>query len=141
MPTYGFGANVNFPNFPNRGSVSHYFPCSGSFERDHGYSIEGVFEQYVHCMKHITLSGPTYFAPLIKEVVEQTRDKYSKDAYSYTVLLIITDGDIHDMQKTKDWIVEGSELPLSIIIVGVGQASFTSMEELDSDDKVGQASP
>ena len=69
VPTYGFGATVNFPNFPNKGSVSHYFPCSGSFENDHGYTVEGIFDQYIHCMRHISLNGPTYFAPLIKEVV------------------------------------------------------------------------
>ena len=38
------------------------------------------------------------------------------------------------MQRTKDEIVRGSELPLSIIIVGVGSANFKSMEELDGDD-------
>jgi hypothetical protein len=38
--------------------------------------------------------------------------------------LILTDGIINDMQKTIDEIVRGSDLPLSIIIVGVGEADF-----------------
>ena len=42
--------------------------------------------------------------------------------------MIITDGIINDMQKTIDQIVRGSNLPLSIIIVGVGNADFSSME-------------
>ena len=87
-------------------------------------------------MKFIDLDGPTYFAPMIKEIVEFTREAFRQDDNNYTVLLILTDGCIHDMQATKDWIVEGSYLPLSIIIVGVGDADFTLMEELDSDDKV-----
>ncbi len=87
-------------------------------------------------MKYISLSGPTYFAPLIKEVVQRAKHSYAQDPYSYTVLLILTDGDIHDLAATTDWIIEGSELPLSIIIVGIGEATFTSMEHLDSDDKV-----
>ena len=49
--------------------------------------------------------------------------------------LIITDGIINDMQKTIDEIVRGSELPLSIIIVGVGDADFSSMDVLDADDE------
>ena len=48
--------------------------------------------------------------------------------------MIITDGIITDMQKTIDQIVRGSELPLSIIIVGVGGADFSNMDVLDADD-------
>lgn len=50
-------------------------------------------------------------------------------------MLILTDGIINDMQKTIDQIVRGSELPLSIIIVGVGAADFSSMDVLDADDE------
>jgi hypothetical protein len=49
------------------------------------------------------------------------------------VLLIITDGQITDMEKTKQSIVLASDQPLSIIIVGVGNADFGRMKELDSD--------
>jgi hypothetical protein len=54
----------------------------------------------------------------------------------YHVLLILTDGAITDMPQTKDEIVALSELPCSIIIIGVGGADFTKMEELDGDDGV-----
>lgn len=40
------------------------------------------------------------------------------------------------MPRTKELIVQLSELPCSIIIVGVGNADFTAMEELDGDDGV-----
>lgn len=36
------------------------------------------------------------------------------------VLLILTDGEIHDMSLTKSYIVEAGNLPMSIIIVGIG---------------------
>ena len=44
------------------------------------------------------------------------------DGSQYYVLLIITDGVITDMAKTKDAIVAACDLPLSILIVGVGNA-------------------
>ena len=53
----------------------------------------------------------------------------------YNILLIITDGIISDMQAAIDAIVDGSTLPLSIIIVGVGSADFSSMDVLDADDE------
>ena len=52
----------------------------------------------------------------------------------YHCLLILTDGVIHDLRETVDKIVECAEYPLSIIIVGVGDADFTAMETLDSDE-------
>lgn len=53
----------------------------------------------------------------------------------YHTLLLLTDGAIHDHNKTKDQIVELSNYPVSIIIVGVGSADFTNMQELDADLK------
>ena len=47
--------------------------------------------------------------------------------------MLLTDGIINDMQKTIDEIVAGSQLPTSIIIVGIGDADFESMEDLDAD--------
>jgi hypothetical protein len=38
------------------------------------------------------------------------------------------------MQDTADAIVEAGRLPLSIIIVGIGNANFDAMDVLDADD-------
>ena len=51
----------------------------------------------------------------------------------YPILLILTDGAIHDMDETIDEIIQLAKLPCSIIIVGVGDADFDAMEELDGD--------
>jgi len=58
----------------------------------------------------------------------------SQHNQKYQILLILTDGIINDMKQTIDEIVRGSELPMSIIIVGVGDADFSSMDVLDADD-------
>ena len=59
----------------------------------------------------------------------------SQNNQKYMILMIITDGIINDMDRTIDEIVRGSTLPLSIIIVGVGDADFSSMDVLDADDE------
>ena len=43
------------------------------------------------------------------------------------MLLILTDGEIHDMKKTIDTVIESSFLPISIIIIGLGNANFDKM--------------
>ena len=52
---------------------------------------------------------------------------------TYPILLLLTDGVIHDMPATKNLVWELSHLPCSVIIVGVGDANFDAMEELDGD--------
>jgi len=50
---------------------------------------------------------------------------------AYSILLILTDGCVSDVHATKQAIAQMSGSPLSIIIVGVGQADFSGMEDLD----------
>ena len=38
------------------------------------------------------------------------------------------------MPQTREAIVQAARLPVSIIIVGIGEADFDAMEELDGDD-------
>ena len=52
----------------------------------------------------------------------------------YYVLLLLTDGVLTDMEDTKAAIIKASRLPMSVIIVGVGQADFKDMNELDADE-------
>ena len=49
---------------------------------------------------------------------------------------MLTDGALTDMNDTMTAIIRASRLPMSVIIVGVGNADFTSLEALDSDDKL-----
>ena len=59
----------------------------------------------------------------------------NREENHYYILLILTDGWINDMQQTRDKIVEASYLPMSIIIVGIGKADFTLMNQLDGDEE------
>jgi len=43
-------------------------------------------------------------------------------------LISFQDGVVTDLQETKDALVKASDLPLSILIVGVGGADFKEME-------------
>jgi vacuolar-type H+-ATPase subunit F/Vma7 len=65
-------------------------------------------------------SGPTYFSEIISTANSIASQPMSAKHQHYSILLILTDGLITDMQKTIDTIVAASDKPLSIIIVGVG---------------------
>jgi hypothetical protein len=50
---------------------------------------------------------------------------------SYTILLILTCGNIENLKETKKELAEASNTPLSVVIVGIGaDHDFESMEFL-----------
>ena len=51
-------------------------------------------------------------------------------ANTYSILLIITDGIMDSFEETKEKLSVYSEVPLSVIIVGVGRTDFRSMYAL-----------
>ena len=96
--------------------------------------IDGLCEAYKKCLNSVQLYGPTYFSEILNNVAAKSSNICSQQSQTYNILLIITDGVINDMQRSIDAIVDATHLPLSIIIVGVGNADFTNMEILDADD-------
>ncbi|EDQ89579.1 uncharacterized protein MONBRDRAFT_36908 [Monosiga brevicollis MX1] len=124
FPAFGYGAK-----FPN-GTVSHDFALNGNGDNPFCSGVPGVITAYQQALHTVDLWGPTNFAPIISRMAGIAEAHSERQ---YHVLLIITDGQITDMADTKMAIIKASRLPMSIVIIGVGGADFSSMEELDSD--------
>ena len=117
--------------------------------------IYGIEQAYIRALNPgggsiFALSGPTLFQPILRKSHNLAKNAHAEfiqkrkinpddpnNPIQYFILLIITDGIINDMKQTKDEIVAiaNERLPLSIIIVGVGNADFSKMDELDGDDQ------
>lgn len=124
FPCYGFGANIN-------GVPTPIFNLN--FQPDPNiHLISNVIEAYHNALNVVRLWGPTQFGPIIRSfnnIIKQENDKLK-----YNILLILTDGQIEDVDQTIEELVDGSFLPLSVIIIGVGKADFSSMNILDADE-------
>ena len=127
---YGFGGKL--PNV----QVSHCFALNGNSVNPNCTGIEGVLQAYRQALNNVQLWGPTWFSEVIRScsAIALESDARQRQEQKYYVLLIITDGAINDMAATVDAIVSACSLPLSIVIVGVGNADFASMNALDGDD-------
>lgn len=123
----GFGAKI-----PPNGEISHHFPLNSNEKHPYCTSIDEILQRYRETLKRIELFGPSSFAPAINHTISIA--KQHQDGKHYFVLLIITDGVIADRKQTINAIIDASKYPISIIIVGVGDADFDDMDELDSDD-------
>uniref|UniRef100_A0A8C3ASI1 Copine-3 n=1 Tax=Cyclopterus lumpus TaxID=8103 RepID=A0A8C3ASI1_CYCLU len=133
FPAFGFGAKLP----PDYQAANHEFALNFNPTNPYCKGIDGIIEAYRMVMPQLKLSGPTNFSPIINHVASiAAQGAQSNSASQYFVLLILTDGEITDLDQTRDAIVRASRLPLSIIIVGVGPADFKAMELLDGDDGV-----
>ncbi|CAI2170259.1 16459_t:CDS:10 [Funneliformis geosporum] len=129
FPVYGFGAKFN-------GVLSHTYPLNNNFSNPEVEGVDGIMAAYSQAIHSVELYGPTYFSPIINQTAERIKEEVAVGNDNvYYILLVITDGVITDMDSTIRSIVSASVLPLSIVIVGVGNADFTNMNILDADDR------
>ncbi|CAN8236431.1 unnamed protein product [Cochlearia groenlandica] len=131
IPCYGFG------------DASTHDQDVFSFNPDDRFcnGFEEVLARYKEIVPQLKLAGPTSFAPIIDmamTIVEQSGGQYH-------VLVIIADGQVTrsvdtengqlspQEQKTVEAIVQASKLPLSIVLVGVGDGPWDMMREFDDN--------
>jgi hypothetical protein len=116
IPAYGFGDITTkdigvFQFFPDAR------PCRG---------LEEALARYREITPSVQLSGPTSFAPVIYEAIRLVRE-----TRSYHILIIVADGQVTSERETINAIVEASNYPLSIVVVGVGDGPWETMQEFD----------
>ena len=124
---YGFGARIKGQN-----AINHCFNIN--FKNNPEIEkIDGVIREYRNSFNNLKLDEPTFFSPLINKVIENINKEF--ESKPYHILLILTVGVIDDVRNTIDALVEASSLPLSVIIIGIGNENFQAMKELDGDFK------
>lgn len=92
FPTFGFGGQALAP-----GSItSHCFPLNGD---PYGIcaGVPGILAAYRQALAQWRLAGPTLFAPIIRMAISFASQHLGASPPKYTCLLILTDGEIMDM--------------------------------------------
>ncbi|VDI27260.1 Hypothetical predicted protein [Mytilus galloprovincialis] len=131
VTTFGFGAKWTNRDLP------YCFPLTGDQNRYTVKGIKAVTEAYETAVCNLKFGGPTCVAHVIEKAANiAERENISQNKQVYSVLLIITDGVINDLDRTIRRVVSVSHLPLSIIIIGVGPADFSLMGQFNSDREV-----
>ena len=137
FPCFGFGfafKNSNQKSLSGKYNCFNY-PINMNTDDPNIHLIDNVLVEYRKFITQVRLSGPTNFAPMIRDLNNEVKDNLRNGkSMEYNILLILTDGQISDLYDTIDEMVEASFLPISVIIVGIGNGDFTSMDILDADE-------
>lgn len=127
FPVLGFGAKYD-------GVVNHCFPVGGAAE---AHGVAGVLDAYRSVFATgLVMSSPTDVTHVMEAAAQRAAAALSaaqqqRGQLAYTILLIVTDGAVSDVPATAACVKSLGDKPLSIVIVGVGDADFGSMQFLD----------
>ena len=126
FPVLGFGAKYS-------GQINHCFRCGPN---DEVQGVKGVLDAYDSVFKSgLVMSGPTVFTEVIESAAARAMSSMEaaqrRGQQTYTILLIVTDGEVSDVSATAQCLDNVSNAPLSVVIVGVGNADFSGMRFLD----------
>jgi len=138
LKIYGYGGK-----FFNKDIVEYDCALTGDNNNPSVLGVSGILDAYHKALQTVELgkSNIENFAPLIKKVSLEARKTLpplnsNKTLPKYYVLTVITNGCISDIEKIKEMIIDADDVPLSIVIVGVGNGDFIKMKELDGDNNV-----
>lgn len=126
FPVWGFGAKYS-------GNVYHLFQCGPTKEVN---GVAGILEAYHQTFKSgLVMSSPTVVTQVIETAASFARkgqqEAQREGKIKYSILLILTDGAVSDINATMASLRAASDAPLSIVVVGIGNADFTAMQNLD----------
>jgi copine 4/6/7 len=128
---WGFGACLP----PSFGGISHCFPLSVGNPSAMCSHISGVVEAYRYALSTVAPHQPCRYSDVLRKVIAQVRDEDVRSGHStYNIIVLVTDGSFSDYAEVADVICAAADLPLSVVIVGIGPAEMPLLERLDADD-------
>ena len=122
---WGFGAELN-------GVVKNRLRMGR--ERGRVKGVEGLLHAYNQtATSNITLSGPKDLRKTLYTAIARA-EMNASSTLSYSVLLVLcSEGFLHELHETLEQICEASYTPLSIIFVGIGGGNFSDLQDIASE--------
>lgn len=140
FPCYGFGAKVP----PTTSVCSHGFAVNGDFFSPEVEGVKNVVDMYLSCLEVARLHGPTYFGPVLELAANWATPYAEVHAdkeldMKYFVLVIFTDGGVQDQQLAVNTLVEMTGLPISVVMIEMGDEQDNFLANVTAEVKANQA--
>ena len=122
---YGYGANLK--NELN-GDKKYFNLSLDSDPEIAGFT--NIRNKYFECLNKINFEKKGYLSPVFTTIQKEIFQKYSPDIYNIIFLLIHNKPSRSDIQSSIDFMIESTKLPLSIVVILIGDKSDDEIKEL-----------
>ena len=122
---YGYGASLK-DDFDND---KKYFNLSMQ-ENPELVGFTRIKEKYFDCLDKINYEKKGYLSKVFDNIKKEILDKYSPDIYNIIFLLIHNKPSKDDIQNSIDFMIEKTNLPLSIVVILIGDKSDDEIKEI-----------
>jgi len=124
FPSLGYGGRLS------DGRLSQGFYMNGSADNPNCHGLVGLIKAYYNSVHSIEPSSPACLSPIINHVA---RIAAGSNGSQYHVVVLLSTGQVSDLEATKRALVEASGTPMSVVVVGVGGGDFDTLRLLDGD--------
>lgn len=104
-----------------------WLPLDPTTANENCQGFDEVLDAYRRAVRSVRLGGPTSFVPVINYAVEKARQ-----TGEFYILVILTDGAISSFSANARAVIEASNWPVSIVVVGLGDGPFSDLVEFDA---------
>ena len=125
---YGYGAKINETN-----EKPGFFSLNFDDKKLHGFTE--IEKSYKECLTKISFCEEDYLSPLIENIKNLITKNYELNIYNIFFLLISNPPVKEDYQKCIDLFISNTFLPLSVIVVGIGDKEFKEIKHLISKNR------
>ena len=118
---FGFGGSLEGSGF------SSCFPLNQETKASGCEGPAALEDAYLSAIRSVQLFDPRNFTPAARAIVDAVR---AREVRAYSVVCIVACGSPRDHADFADLVASSADLPVSFIVVGVGNGSFEKLKQL-----------
>ena len=126
---YGYGAKIN--------EINESPGCFNlNFNDKSLYGLTEIGKSYIECLNKISFCERVYLSPLIENIKNLVTKNNELNIYNIFFLLISNPPLKEDYQKCIDLFISNTFLPLSVIVIGIGDKEFNEIKNLINKNRL-----
>ena len=126
---YGYGASVKNDEINLYNESQHFFNLNmEEMNENSGFTM--IVKKYKECLEKINFDKKGYLSPVLEKIKKEILNIYSPEIYNIVFILINNKPNDVDIQKCIDLQIETSYLPISYVVIFIGNKTDEEIKEV-----------
>ena len=126
---YGYGASVKNDEINLYNESQHFFNLNME-EANENSGFTMIVRKYKECLEKINFDKKGHLSPVLEKIKKEILNMYSPEIYNIVFILINNKPSEDDIQKCIDMQIETSYLPISYVVIFIGNKTDEEIKEI-----------